>query len=463
MLWANWMAVVLRLRPAFKRLRTFQWFVIILAAMSIHSDLMGVTSFVRSLDIVLAFYTSILNFFHSNAVNLQMLTQLWFTVAFELFINKFLINGQIVLLGDGIKIGKEGKKMPAVKLLHQDSDSNSKPEYIMGHSFQAISILIRFLSTAISVPLTCRVHEGIRTGPRDKKTLMDKFLTLILDLNIHTKVKGAYLVADAYYACGKLVKYLEKEGIKLITRVRKNSVAFFPAGPYSGKGRPRKYGKKVKLWDLFSQLGSTMPSPIYGDDNIIIEYKVIDLFWKAYGGLVRFCLINYPGKGKVILMSIDTSLSAKDIILAYGFRFKIEYSFKELVHIIGAFCYRFWAKAIKKTKRGDGDRYIHREPEDMKKKIYQKISAYNLHVQMALIAHGLLQYLSVCFSDAVWSNFGSWLRTIRPGIPASAMVAQMSLRNQVNYFHHTLPQCVLWQKWAKSIFGKDPPITQKAA
>ena len=462
-MWANWMAAVLRLRPAFKRLRTFQWFVIILAAMSVRKDLMGVTSFVRSINISPCFYTSILHFFHSTAIDLKKLTELWFSFVFEKFTNKFLINGQIVLLGDGIKIGKEGQNMPAVKLLHQDSQSNSKAEYIMGHSFQAISILICFCFTAISVPLICRIHEGIRTGPRDRKTLMDKFLTLILELNIQAKTTGAYLVADAYYACGKLAKLLKKEGIKLITRVRKNAVAFFAAEAYSGIGRPRKYGEKVKLWDLFSQLDSTMLSPIYGDQSVSIRYKIIDLFWKAYGDIVRFCLIDYPGKGKVILMSVDTSLSAKDIITAYGFRFKIEYSFKELVHMIGGFCYRFWAMAMKKIKRGEGDRFIHREPEEMKKKIFQKIFSYNLHVQMALIAHGLLQYLSAHFSDAVWSNFGSWLRTIRPGIPASANVVQESLRNQLYYFRHILPKDTRWGKWAKKILGKDPPATQKAA
>ena len=95
--------------------------------------------------------------------------------------------------------------------------------------------------------------------------------------------------------------------------------------------------------------------------------------------------------------------------------------------------------------------------------IFQKISAYNLHVQMSLIAHGLLQYLSAHFSDAVWSNFGSWLRTIRPGIPASANVVQESLRNQLYYFRHILPKDTRWGKWAKKILGKDPPATQKAA
>jgi hypothetical protein len=35
-----------------------------------------------------------------------------------------------------------GKKMPGVKLLHQQSESNTKPEYIMGHSLQAIGLVV---------------------------------------------------------------------------------------------------------------------------------------------------------------------------------------------------------------------------------------------------------------------------------------------------------------------------------
>jgi hypothetical protein len=31
------------------------------------------------------------------------------------------VNGRLILVGDGIKAPKRGKKMPAVKLLHQQS------------------------------------------------------------------------------------------------------------------------------------------------------------------------------------------------------------------------------------------------------------------------------------------------------------------------------------------------------
>lgn len=58
-------------------------------------------------------------------------------------------------LADGIKAPKEGKRMPAVKHLHQHSASNAKPEFIMGHSLQALSLLVQAPGGQVAaVPLT---------------------------------------------------------------------------------------------------------------------------------------------------------------------------------------------------------------------------------------------------------------------------------------------------------------------
>jgi hypothetical protein len=63
-------------------------------------------------------------------VKLDQLTALWTQVVLRLFPQPLRINGRLVLVGDGIKIPKCGRKMPAVKRLHQQSESNTKPEYI---------------------------------------------------------------------------------------------------------------------------------------------------------------------------------------------------------------------------------------------------------------------------------------------------------------------------------------------
>ena len=61
--------------------------------------------------------------------------------------------------------------MRAVKLLHQESDSNTKPQYIMGHSLQAVSVLVQVAESVFAVPLATRIHEGLVQSNRDTRTL----------------------------------------------------------------------------------------------------------------------------------------------------------------------------------------------------------------------------------------------------------------------------------------------------
>jgi hypothetical protein len=84
----------------------------------------------------------------------------------------------------------------------------------------------------------------------------------------------------------------------------------------------------------------------------------------------------------------------------------------------------------------NGDQYLHRKSEYYRKQVRTKLHAYHTFIQTRIIAHGVLQYLSVEFSKSVWCSFGSWLRTIRPGIPPSELVVGKAM-------HDTLPDFLL--------------------
>lgn len=170
------------------------------AGFTVRTDLLGVTSLVRALKLDERFYTVLLDSFHSSAVKLDRLTALWTQIVLRLFPGVLRVNGRLVLVGDGIKTPKRGKKMPAVKLLHQQSDS--KPQYIMGHCLQAVSVLIQAASSAFAVPFVMRIHEGLVWSNRDKRTLLDKMIALLGTLAIRLPY---YFVADAYYAASKVV------------------------------------------------------------------------------------------------------------------------------------------------------------------------------------------------------------------------------------------------------------------
>jgi hypothetical protein len=178
-LWMLWWNAIWMLRPAFSRLQTFLWFATAVAGLTVRTDMLGVTSIVRALNLKSRCYNPLDDFFHSSAVKLDLLTALWTKVVLRRFPQPLCINGRYVLVGDGIKIPKRGRKMPAVKLLHQQSDANTKPEFVMGHSIQAVSLLVQAASSFFAVPLAARIHEGLVWSNRDRRTLLDKILTLL--------------------------------------------------------------------------------------------------------------------------------------------------------------------------------------------------------------------------------------------------------------------------------------------
>ena len=141
-LWTTWFDLVSPLRNSCSRKRTFFWLVIILIGFTIKTDFFGVTSIARGAGLLPTYYTCMLNFFSSQAISLDKLQTIWIKLVFDKFHGAVKLNGMYLLVADGIKVGKEGKKMPGVKWLHQDSESNAKAEYIMGHSLQRTALVV---------------------------------------------------------------------------------------------------------------------------------------------------------------------------------------------------------------------------------------------------------------------------------------------------------------------------------
>lgn len=62
---------------------------------------------------------------HSKAIYLSVLRSTWMKVVLRVFGDRIeRVNGRLVLIADGNKIAKSGKRMPCVKSLFQESESN---------------------------------------------------------------------------------------------------------------------------------------------------------------------------------------------------------------------------------------------------------------------------------------------------------------------------------------------------
>lgn len=110
-LWTHWLNAIYPLRPGFSRQATFFWFALCCAELSVRADHLGVTSIVRSLSLQGRYYRHLLECCHSRAIKLPALTALWSQTVLTLFDDRVVrVNGRQVLIVDGKKAAKEGKR-----------------------------------------------------------------------------------------------------------------------------------------------------------------------------------------------------------------------------------------------------------------------------------------------------------------------------------------------------------------
>jgi len=164
------------------------------------------------------------------------------------------------------------------------------------------------------------------------------------------------------------------------------------------------YGRKTRLrnWFRLAAYFTQAPSPVYGEKDVLVRFYSRDLLWRPLGCLVRFVWVIHPSRGKLIFLCTDLNLAPLDIICLYGYRFKIEVSFRQAIHTLGTYAYHFWMMAMRPITRGSGNQYMHRHSEAYRQQVRRKVGAYHLHIQLGLIAQGLLAYLAVRFRCLSW-------------------------------------------------------------
>ena len=243
--------------------------------------------------------------------------------------------------------------------------------------------------------------------------------------------KRCIIVLDAYFAVGPVFliskQALDESGNRLlhiVTRAKSNVVGFKDPPPKTGRrGRPRKYGPKLNLMELFETMAQRFENTtieLYGQYKTV-SFLCLDLIWKPIGEKVRFVLVC-DGSGQFILMGSDLTLSPYDIIRAYSYRFKIEVIFKVLKHLIGAFFYRFWTGVwprVGKQTVSDLSAVCDKRSQRLIKQTTEAIEGF---VNFACIATGILQIVALNFHQTIWHKYLGWLRTVTSTIPSEEIV-----------------------------------------
>ena len=410
------------LRPAFSREIPFEWFVLLMWGLLLSHQPAAVTSYVNGIGLDETCYGAALHWFGSRAFRIDDVCERWGQWLSSHSAAQRL-NGQLVYLGDGIKVGKEGRKMPGVKGLHQESADVSKPEWIRGHYFSALGLLLGQGKALFAAPIVLKLHDGIDPKAACELTLVDKMVAVCLTY----MQAGSYAILDAYYASAKVLQPFRAKRLHLITRVAISTVAKadFCANPQvRGPGRPRVWGADIKLRELFAPIETCSQAVVwlYGQRQTVY-YQCFKFYWDTPDELVLFVLTQLPNGKQIILLSSDITLTGEQVIEAYGWRFKIEVSFRSLVQLLGGFDYRFWLRSMTRASSWPKNLVLADFDDDFQAQVATKVEAFERFVNLNAIALGLLQVLALELPNLVWSHFPQWFRTLpKHGLPSEQIV-----------------------------------------
>jgi len=425
-------------------------------------DFEGVTSVIRDLELNPALYESLMNSFRSKACKDDQLEKEWWSWLLGAA-SLYRIGGRIIMLGDDTNTPKDGRKMAGMRIIHQHSETASKPQFFRGHVWSCLAVLtgIAPSATALSIQLcepSKTATKKVQRGKKKSKARASKG-RILKGLNVATSGKAevsedappvadenrivwmvnqaiafammaggnSLLVVDAWFNTKTLYREAAKSNGKLevLSRAKGNCVAYFPAErPEPGrKGRPAVYGKKVKVADLFKTHASQFIETelnIYGTLEKV-RILAVNLMWRPVGKQIRFILCE-SSRGKIVLMSSDLQLPGADALSAYCQRVKIERLFDTGKNDFGCTDYHFWTKHLTPASRKpskDTPKEASRtsKPESVK----AAAQACRRYMTFCLMIVGVLQIVSDQYPSEVIKYAARWLRTPTVGTPSESV------------------------------------------
>ena len=292
-------------------------------------------------------------------------------------------------------------------------------------------MLVQACDKFFAIPLWANIQEGLGKVADTEDAKQPKTIRIV---HMAQRVAGAMkspacLVLDAYFAVGPVFQAAARELdagghlVHILTRAKKNVVAYLPAPPRKKRkrGRRRKYGKKLKLMKLFDSKAKaykfqTAQAAVYNRREPV-RYFVLDLLWKPTKGMLRFILVE-SSRGRMILISSDLKLDPIATIELYCRRVTIETLFGTLKNTLGGMGYHFWSQYLDPASCRPKKNAQQRQDSSDVAQTRNTLAAIEKFVNVQLLALGVLQLIAKAHPAQVKAKAACWLRTVTSNTPS---------------------------------------------
>ena len=335
-----WQATVITLSCLLHQRSAFR-LAVIFAAMLFARGKKTITSWLRAAGIT-GRYKAYYYFIGSLAQKTENIA----TKLFKIMINRIYKNTNTILAAiDDSHTSRYGPKVAGAGIHRNPTPTPDGKKFIFGHIWVTLSLIARHSNFGtIGLPLLARMYvkaKDIKNIGSSFKSKTEQAVELSKWAYKCCKNLGKqlWIVTDGGYTRASFLKPVIKTGVIIITRLRKDAVLYTePKQPKKRKrGRPRKYGKRVKLDNVFRKPDGwfKVKAFLYGREQTK-EVKVFKALYKPAGSVVKVVIVRESKDCFRAFLCTDLAACAVKILEAVADRYAIEQNFSDIKEIEGA-------------------------------------------------------------------------------------------------------------------------------
>lgn len=314
---------------------------IIFTAMLFAKGRRTITSWLRAADINRC-YKAYYYFIGSLAQKTENIA----TQLFEIMIRRIYKNTNTVLAAiDDSPTPRYGPKVQGAGIHRNPTPAPDARKFIYGHVWVTISAIVRHKTFGtIGLPLLARMYvkaRDVKASGLVFKSKTEQAAELAKWAYNCCKSLGKKLriVTDGGFTRASFLRPVIKMGAVIITRLRKDAVLYAELKPPKRRkrGRPRKYGKRIKLTNIVNSPDGWCKNKafLYSKEEIK-EVKVFKALYKPAGCVIQVLVVREGKDCFRAFMCTDLTASAVEILEAVADRYAIEQNFSDIKEIEGA-------------------------------------------------------------------------------------------------------------------------------